>query len=380
MKPAGVSISKQWLRENIRHLPLLLIIASSICGMLVIGFFVIDLLPSGKTPNYSMLGMQLLLIFINLMVIPLGVINFIYLFKKLFYNNKPWSFMLLKFIALVLGVTFSTVICEGVELVFELMGWLHSHNNTNITVQGHHLSELEAALLFNNMIGLSISVPIFIKQSRDQDIELKLKEKELELSQAEKINTQARLEALQSKINPHFLYNSLNSIASLAHEDPNKVEKMAISLSKLFRYSISSSNKHTAIIREEIEIVKTYMDIEKIRFGEKINFELDLRANENIEVPRFLIQPLVENSIKHGTSKITSSGQIKLEIIDDAKTLCINVYDNGPDFPESLLGGYGIQSIQDKLELLYMKNFEIAYTNGKNKHISIVIYKEDETA
>lgn len=362
---------KEWLSENLKQLQLIAIIAASICGLMVLGYLFIDGFPGSTNPKYF--AWNTVLSFINIVVIPLGIINTLYLFKHFFNSQSPWAFMFVKYVAVFIGVTFSTIICHIIAKYFAYAGLIHEVVATNITIQGHKLTPLEASLVFNNIVSFLISFPIFMKQSRNQEIALKLKEKELELNRVEHMKTQAQLEVLQSKINPHFLYNALNSIAGLAHDEPDKVEKMAISLSKLFRYSINTSSNNYSTIKEEIEIAKTYLEIEKIRFGDKLQYSLDIQADDQLKIPRFLIQPLVENSIKHGTSKITGQGNIKINIKGNANKLTISVHDNGPAFPDGLLSGYGLQSTQEKLKLLFTDNYELNFINGNDKHIRIIL-------
>lgn len=201
-----------------------------------------------------------------------------------------------------------------------------------------------------------------------------VKEKDLELSRLKQINAQAETRLLQSQINPHFLYNSLNSIASLAPIDAQKTQKMAHSLSDLFKYSINRKDKKTNTILDEVNMVKTYFDIEKIRFGDRLQFTVDLEKDlENHEIPLFLIQPLVENAVKHGVSKNEGEGSIGLKISKKQNEIIISVSDNGPDFPEGLLSGHGLQTVFDLLRLTYGDQASLNWTNKPEKMIIITI-------
>jgi sensor histidine kinase YesM len=201
--------------------------------------------------------------------------------------------------------------------------------------------------------------------------ELKI-ENELKLSALRELKTKAELNALHSKINPHFLYNSLNSIAGLAKTDANKTEHMALSLSKLFRYSINKEQSDWSTLAEEMEMVNVYLDIEKVRFDERLEFTIDL-PNElkTLKIPRFIIQPLVENSIKHGVSQLIGKGKIAVTARQDAQWLEIRVHDNGPNFPTEMAPGFGLQSIYDKLEIMYPNRFELHFVNSPQKQVVI---------
>ena len=201
-----------------------------------------------------------------------------------------------------------------------------------------------------------------------------VKEKDVELSRLKQINAQAETRLLQSQINPHFLYNSLNSIASLAPIDAQKTQKMAHSLSDLFKYSINRKDKKTSTVNDEVEMVKTYLDIEKIRFGDRLQFTVAVDPDlEKHEIPLFLIQPLVENAVKHGISKNEGVGTTDLKISKEQKEISISVSDNGPDFPEGLLSGHGLQTVFDLLRLTYGDKAALNWTNTPKKMIIITI-------
>ncbi|MFN8208570.1 MAG: histidine kinase [Bacteroidales bacterium] len=223
-------------------------------------------------------------------------------------------------------------------------------------------------------IGFAIILVRFYLQLEDNKISGLLMEKELELVKQKELKNRAELNALHARINPHFLYNSLNSIASLAMIDASRTEKMALALSKLFRYNVNRQSELFSTIREELEMVQIYLEIEKERFGEKLNFFLS--ADESVQdkrIPRFIIQPLVENSIKHGISRVVGVGIIKVNVTEERGNLIIEVHDNGPGFPDDLLTGYGLQNICDKIELLSKRPYSINFNNGDDKHIRLEI-------
>ncbi len=201
-----------------------------------------------------------------------------------------------------------------------------------------------------------------------------IRQKDIEIANLGKLKQQAELQALHSRINPHFLYNSLNSIAGLAHADADRTEQMALSLSDFCRSAINKQNKDTATIQEEVEMVSSYLEIEKVRLGERLNYEIMVDDNvQNVEVPRFLLQPLVENAIKHGVAKMTGTGHVRIivELKDDK--LHLSVSDNGPAFPDELISGYGLQSLFDKLEILYSGKARIVWENDPEKYICVVL-------
>ncbi|WP_066630465.1 sensor histidine kinase [Labilibacter marinus] len=203
-------------------------------------------------------------------------------------------------------------------------------------------------------------------------VENAVKEKDLELMRIQNLQQQSELQAIHSRINPHFLYNSLNSIASLAKAEPYKTEQMALALSDFCRYAINKKDKDFAMVEEELEVIQNYLTIEKIRFGDKLNYELNCDAEiKECKIPRFMLQPLVENAIKHGTSSLVEAGSICVDITKSENLLSIRISDNGSDFPETPIFGFGLQSIYDKLEIHYKGKASINWTNQPNKNIAI---------
>lgn len=242
--------------------------------------------------------------------------------------------------------------------------------------KGPSFENLHYTLLYSFYSGCMIGLVYITMNYVDLERRRKLYEKELEVSRLQGLRTKAELDALQSKINPHFLYNALNSIADLSITDGTKGRKMTIALADLFRYSINYSNHNYSTIKEEIEMTEVYLAIEKIRFEDKLNYTISLENDvNNYLIPRFLLQPVVENAVKHGlkaTGKIT---EINIDVKSHNGQLQISVADNGPLFPDELVPGYGVKSMYDKLDLLFAQNYEVRFTNHPQKKVLINIHK-----
>lgn len=238
---------------------------------------------------------------------------------------------------------------------------------------GHHIhviKPLTQILIWGFVFSVARGIWMFLNNISD----LKLKEKEVEISRLKEQKSQAELQALHSRINPHFLYNSLNTIAGLAHSDADKTEQMALSLSDLFRYTINRRGEQLCSLTEEMEMVQTYLDIEKIRFGQRMTFIIHVEQEVNeILIPKYIIQPLVENAVKHGISKLNGEGIIEISVRRDLNELIIEIADNGPAFPDGLVSGYGLQSVFDILELSYESKASIHWENNPQKFIRISI-------
>ena len=151
---------------------------------------------------------------------------------------------------------------------------------------------------------------------------------------------------------------------------------MAIALSQFYKYSTNRQTENWSSLEQEIEILETYLDIEKIRFGKRLQYKiLCPDALKLSKVPRFLLQPLVENAIKYGYQSNTNSIDIQVVIGEDAHgEILMQVFDGGQPFPENMPSGYGVQSVRKKLDLLLPDADELAFVNEPQKHVAITLY------
>ena len=231
---------------------------------------------------------------------------------------------------------------------------------------------LISSIYITGAIGIVYAVISYLDLERKR----KFDEKELELSQLRELKAKAELDALHSKVNPHFLYNALNSIADLSITDGRKARKMTVALADLFRYSINYSNNNYSTVNEEVAMTEVYLQIEKIRFEDQLNYSVHVDEDTgHFLVPRFILQPLVENAVKHGLKITGKMTEIFLEVKRDNSELIINIVDNGPPFPDELIPGYGVKSVFDKLDLLFPDQYEIHFSNQPRKQVSIHIHK-----
>ncbi|MFN7919207.1 MAG: histidine kinase [Bryobacteraceae bacterium] len=165
---------------------------------------------------------------------------------------------------------------------------------------------------------------------------------------------QAQLRALRAQLDPHFLFNALHSISELVHSDPEGAERMIASLSELLRRSLETSARAEVPLREELGFLQLFLDIEKVRFEERLNVRqaIDPQA-ESALVPNLVLQPLVENAIRHGLSKRVSGGWIRIGASIDAGCLVLTVTDNGPSQNGDMTEGVGLSTVRGRLERLY---------------------------
>lgn len=293
-------------------------------------------------------------------IIAFCIVNTIFVSQRILKlgSGKGWLFLLVYYLSSILGMLIA------IEMIYLIKAWLFQEK--------YHFLHLEDAR-FSIVIVVIVCTIVKVYTSEKKNMNAKLREKNINLLKLNQMKTEAELATLQSKINPHFLYNSLNAIASLIHEDPDKAERMTIQLSKLFRYSINQNQESLVTVQEEMEIVSTYLDIERVRFGDRIDFVIEVNEElSNDKIPRFLIQPLVENALKHGLKNVADHALLHIEIKKTDKII-IAVIDNGIPFPEELVTGYGLQSTYEKLELLYGGDYEVQILNQPIKQIKIII-------
>ena len=352
-----------WFKVNKRYLPVILIIAAL--------DLLIDLAAHLFFLGKSAWEFELveLIVFLDLLLLPLAAVNTIFFFQRVFAQTirSGWKMILLKLSATFIGVTGFSILFET---IYSRLGFV---DDDFIILGELKLSPSASNVVEHTVIALVIGLPIFLLQLRMEELKYKLQEKELEQARLQKLKTQAELHALQSRINPHFLFNSFNSIASLISTNATKAEQMMVQLSELFRYSLNSQESNFVTVEEELKIVETYLDIEKVRFGDNLDYQIQVDPElMQQQIPRFLIQPLVENAVKHATSKV-KQGELLLEIRVIDQQLIIRLHDNGPPFPEPLATGYGLKSTFDKLQLLYPNQHQIELINEPDKHISITL-------
>jgi len=206
---------------------------------------------------------------------------------------------------------------------------------------------------------------------------------ELKLEEQKRLLLEARLDALQRQINPHFLFNTLNSIASLVRVKPEMAREMTVKLANILRALLRDHDSYVPL-REELQFTDDYLDIEVVRFGTgklRVEKEIDPRTLE-VLVPSILLQPLIENSIKHGLEPRIDGGTVTLRSRLHGDRVIIEVADDGVGMgnrPASALkrsgAGIGMKNVQERLDVLYgnQARFEVVSNPGRGTVISIEI-------
>jgi two-component system LytT family sensor kinase len=195
-----------------------------------------------------------------------------------------------------------------------------------------------------------------------------LQEKQLTESRLNLLVKESELNVLRSQMNPHFLFNSLNSISSLTISDPAKAREMIIKLSDFLRYALKYGQREKTSFEDELRNIELYLDIEKVRFGDKLVFEKKIGVKcLEAKVPNMILQPLVENAIKHGVYESTETVTINLtcsEVKDGFEINLKNNYD--PDQKSRTGSGLGLKNVGNRLFLIYNKSELLKINRGDN--------------
>jgi LytS/YehU family sensor histidine kinase len=195
------------------------------------------------------------------------------------------------------------------------------------------------------------------------------KEKVLNEGKLLSLVKEAELHALKSQINPHFLFNSLNSISSLTMSDPKRAQEMVINLSQLMRYSLKHDQKEKVLFKQELENNKLYLQIEKVRFGSKLNpvFEIDENCLK-AEIPNMILQPLYENAIKYGVYEATEPIEIKTVAKCNEEFLVLTISNPYDANVLSKRGeGIGLRNIRDRLQIIYGNPYLLKLEDNKKE-------------
>ena len=190
--------------------------------------------------------------------------------------------------------------------------------------------------------------------------------------QAALLAREAELRALKAQINPHFLFNSLNSISALTTVDPARARDMCLRLSDFLRSTLGLGQKESIPWTEELALARTYLEVEQVRFGKRLQVEYDIAPEcERCSVPPLVLQPLVENAVKHGIATMVDGGVIRIQARagnDLLRVIIENDFD--PDAPIPRRSGLGLRNVRERIEARYGKEGRFA-TSSENNHFRV---------
>ena len=209
----------------------------------------------------------------------------------------------------------------------------------------------------------------------------KFQERELRAAELEKRLTQAKMQALQMQLNPHFLFNTLHAISALMHQDVEAADRMIMRLSTLLRYELESTDAQEVPLEQELDFLDRYLEIEQTRFGARLTIEKQI-ATDTLEasVPNLILQPIVENAIRHGIEPHARPGRIELRARRENGTLILSVRDNGDGLQQPPEEGIGLSNTRARLQQLYgdAQRFEFANVATGGLEVTVKIPFRDE--
>ena len=225
------------------------------------------------------------------------------------------------------------------------LGFDHGQPLTRRFVASFELNALITAII-------GVAMTLYESQRARLDVlTLELRTKELARERDRKMALEARLSSLESRLHPHFLFNTLNAISELIHENPERAERTVERLAVLLRAALDATGRSTVPLARELEIVGDYLEIEKTRLGERLTYGFDVAPDADAcEVLPLAVQMLVENSIKHAIAPRPSGGRVRVEAATHDGRVVVGVWDDGPGFQMSAaIPGHGLENLQARL-------------------------------
>lgn len=267
--------------------------------------------------------------------------------------------------------------------IYLIIGWLlNVAAYQNIT----SIRELYSSdILFNLPTGFMSYGTIFLVSyvidyyRRHQEEELKISNLRAELAQAQLHLTEAQLQALKMQLHPHFLFNTLNSISALLYEDVDTADQMLARLGDFLRMTLENSGAQRVTLQEELEFLRCYLEIERVRFHDRLTVNMRIEPDTlDARVPNLILQPIVENAIKHGIVSRIAPGEIEISAKRVGESLALEVKDNGPGLHHArssglVKEGLGLGNTRARLEQLYGASHHFDMTDAPEGGLRVTL-------
>ena len=219
------------------------------------------------------------------------------------------------------------------------------------------------AIVITLVVGLTMTTYQTLRHQL-QSATLQLRTKQVEQERAYKLLAEARLSSLESRLHPHFLFNTLNSIAALIPRDPQRAEDTVGKLASLLRFSLATNQTGFVPLAQELKFVRDYLEIESTRFGARLRYEIDVPdALMELKTPPMALQSLVENAVKHVVAQRTEGAHLRIEGRRDGDVVRLEVTDDGPGFSlHAVSPEHGLGNLRARLELLFGERGKLLVT------------------
>ncbi|WP_438863944.1 sensor histidine kinase [Neptunicella sp.] len=302
----------------------------------------------------------------DLVIFPLlisGILAFWLTLPLRYIYCRLWS---LKPFSLFFTVALTSLLVAAIWTPLKNMviwSW-EDHYSILLVLQGQFDAEHEPARLFMTISYAFFMVMVWSSLYFGINYHFRLVSEKEQHFRAVMLSHNAQIKMLRYQINPHFLFNTLNAISTLVIQgSKEKANDMLIRLATFFRYSLDNDPEKKITLREELEALRLYLDIEKTRFEDRLTVYFDVQSDaEKLLVPSLIIQPLVENSIKYAITKMKSGGEIRITAGCEDGHLTIQVADNGPFRCFSQLAeksqGIGLRNIEERLKVIYPQHHQ----------------------
>ncbi len=298
-----------------------------------------------------------------------------YIFSSLMYFFYLWLHnkmqpLLLSAIVFISCLVFASIWTVSTNIIYALLFpklWTDAH------ISLYFMGFVNSIFIFLCWSGIYYATSYHKKNQLNKQRMIELK------SEAQ----EAKLRMFRYQLNPHFLFNTLNSISCLIKDKKNdSADKMLNRLAELLRFTLDSSPIDMVTVTEELELVDRYLQIEKVRFQEKLIVNLNVEEDSNnVLIPSLLIQPLIENSLKHAISTYPDGGVIDISIVIVAQRLIITISDDGKLTTPGNGSGLGLKNLQSRLQSIYEDNYSMesgfATEGGFKVNIEVPVHREE---
>ncbi|MEW5974618.1 MAG: histidine kinase [Acidobacteriota bacterium] len=279
-----------------------------------------------------------------------------------------WTGLISTVIAILLGLSLSESVTRPLMRFVGFMQGITRTGDLNQQFQsGAPNYEVDALARSFERMARSLNE----SQQQMANYDRELRQREIDEEKLRSLATRSRLDALISQINPHFLFNALNTVSVLIDENPTEARRLTLKLSNIFRQTLMASEREMISVQQELNFIQDYLEIEKARFGERLHIQQEVHVTE-AGIPCFTLQPLVENAIKHGAAPKVGRTTICIQVNQTGNRLTIEVADDGVGMPERpiqeiLSNGYGLKNLIDRLTILYASDFSWNFESQPRK-------------
>jgi two-component system, LytTR family, sensor kinase len=293
----------------------------------------------------------------------------LWLARRFPIERWKWIRSMMVHLGVSLFIGFSTRVLHDLMLFFVVSDAEYKFSLTKLLMNVYFMTDY-GVMLYWLILLISYS---FNYQRRYREGEVRATRLEAQLAQAQ-------LQALKMQLHPHFLFNTLHSISALVHKNADAADKMIARLGDFLRLTLENSGAQEVSLQEELEFLKCYLEIERIRFQDRLTVQMDIEPQAlDARLPNLILQPIVENAIRHGISQRTGAGRIEIEARRLNGTLHVQVTDNGPGLSSDsntgsiVKAGVGLANTQARLKQLYGEEHRLDLSNAATGGLTVIL-------